>query len=46
MLFGKSHYPYEPSFERAMKNDLDLVIGYEPRPVRVLSIVHVEPLTN
>ena len=44
MLPQRARYPYEPSFETAMKNDLDLVISYEPRAIPVLSITHVEPL--
>ncbi len=44
MLYAQAHYPYEPSFETAMKNDLDLVISYEPRAIPILSITHVEPL--
>lgn len=43
-LEGRSRYVNAPSFETAMKNDLDLVISYEPRPIPVLTITHVEPL--
>jgi len=43
-VFAAGHYQFEPSFEVAMKNDLGLVISYEPRPAQVLVITHVESL--